>query len=65
MPNPELRGLVLTKSERIFVIALSYLFCAPVIYVNGKRLLNYFLTVRREVQAEEEEEQRAERRRRR
>lgn len=65
MPNPELRGLVLTKSERIFVIALSYLFCAPVIYVNGRRLLAYFLSTRRQVRGEAEAERQAERRRRR
>lgn len=37
-----LKGLELTKSERIIVVALSYLFCAPLIYANGKRLLAYF-----------------------
>ena len=62
MPNPELRGLVLTKSERIVVVALSYLFCAPLIYANGRKLLAYFLTTssdaRRQIRERREERQR-------
>jgi hypothetical protein len=62
MPNPELRGLVLSRSERIVVVALSYIFCAPLIYINGRRLLNYFLTSSSEAQRQEREERLARRR---
>lgn len=41
MPRSDLQGLILTRSERIIVVALSYLFCAPLIYHNGKLLLAY------------------------
>lgn len=63
MPNPELRGLVLTKTERVFIVALSYLFCAPLIYVNGKRLLTYLLATSAEARRQIRDEARAERRR--
>ena len=62
MPSPKLSGLVLTKSERIIVVALSYLFCAPLIYANGRRLLTYLLNThaeaRRQLQAERQERDR-------
>lgn len=64
MSNPELRGLVLTRSERLIVVAISYLFCAPLIYGNGRKLLSYvyriYLESRREIQQEREEERRRE-----
>lgn len=62
MPNPELRGLQLTRSERIIVVALSYLFCAPLIYVNGRRLINYFLTTSQEARRQARQERLARRR---
>ncbi|KAK4546062.1 hypothetical protein LTR36_002199 [Oleoguttula mirabilis] len=37
----DLNGLRLTRSERIIVVALSYIFCAPLIYANGKKLVQY------------------------
>lgn len=55
----ELTGLRLTRSERILVIALSYLFCAPLIYKNGKHLLIYIASLsaeaRRQVRREDQE----------
>jgi hypothetical protein len=62
MPNPELHGLTLTRGERIIVVALSYLFCAPLIYVNGRRLLNYFLTTSPEARRQARQERIARRR---
>ena len=61
MPNPDLQGLVLTKSERIIVVALSYLFCAPLIYSNGKKILAYLLITSAEARRQVREEQRQER----
>ena len=58
MPNPELRGLLLTRSERIIVIALSYLFCAPLIYANGRKLLSYLLSTSAEARRQVREERR-------
>lgn len=37
----DLHGLRLTRSERIIVVALSYIFCAPLLYKNGKKLVKY------------------------
>jgi len=41
MPDRTLTGLVLTRSERILVVALSYLYVAPLIFAHGKRILAY------------------------
>lgn len=53
----DLSGLRLTRSERIFVIALSYLFCAPLIYSHGKKLVLYIASLasdaRRQLREEE------------
>nr|POE63619.1 hypothetical protein CFP56_04522 [Quercus suber] len=38
----DLNGLRLTRSERIVVVALSYFFCAPLIYRNIKALLRHW-----------------------
>lgn len=62
MPRSDLQGLALTRSERIIVVALSYLFCAPLIYANGKRLLTYLLATsieaRRQLREERERQSR-------
>lgn len=63
MPNPDLDGLVLTKSERIVVFALSYLFCAPLIYANGRKLFHYLSSTPSEARRQAQEENGAERRR--
>lgn len=61
MPDPALNGLVLTKSERLVVVALSYLFCAPLIYANGKRLLSYILSTSAQARRQDWEEERHQR----
>lgn len=38
MSTERLTGLALTRTERIIVITLSYIFCAPVLYKNIKKL---------------------------
>jgi hypothetical protein len=68
--SDRLRGLKLTRSERIIVVTLSYIVTAPLIWANGKRLI-YFLTnlaaeARRQIREEDrqaEREQEQERRR--
>lgn len=61
MSTAHLHGLVLTKSERILVIAFSYLFCAPIIYNGARRLLAYLLATsaeaRRQVRTEQQRRQ--------
>ena len=63
MSNPELKGLRLTRSERLIVVALTYLWSAPVIYNNSKKLLVYIHAIwaeaRREVRQRREEETRS------
>ena len=63
----DLRGLQLTKSERIIVVALSYVFCAPLFWANGKKLVRFISQLsaeaRRQIQEEEEEGERREARR--
>jgi len=44
----DLNGLKLTRSERIIVVALSYLFCAPILYKNGKLFLQFLTGLSRE-----------------
>nr|POE51604.1 hypothetical protein CFP56_25811 [Quercus suber] len=60
-PMSDYNGLRLTRGERIVVVALSYLFCAPVVYRNTKALLRYLYilsaaTRRRRVRAAQERE---------
>ena len=62
MPSPALHGLQLNRSERIIVVTLSYLFCAPTIWINGKRILAYLLTTSSEARRRIREEQQARRR---
>lgn len=64
MPTPHLHGLALTKAERIIVVALSYIFCAPLLWANTKRLLSYVLATSAEAREQIREEEREERRRR-
>lgn len=56
--NSNFTGLALTRSERIIVVALSYLFTAPLIYANGKKLLNYLRQTAAEARRELDEEDR-------
>ena len=62
MPNPHYHGLALTKSERIIVVALSYIFCAPLIWLNTKKLLSHALATSAEAREQIQEEEREERR---
>jgi hypothetical protein len=68
MPDRNLTGLVLTRSERILVVALSYLYVAPLIFNRGKKILNFLRGTSREAQrqlaAEERLRRAAERRER-
>lgn len=64
MPSPHLVGLTLTKSERIIVVALSYIFAAPIIWGNTKRLLAYLFATSAEAREQIRREEREERRRR-
>ena len=65
MPSNDLTGLALTRSERIIVITLSYIFCAPLFYANGKRLWSYLRSTseeaRRQLREEDQDERRRER----
>lgn len=56
MSNPELRGLVLTRTERLIVVALSYLFCAPLVWTNGKKLISYIYGTTAEARRQVREE---------
>jgi hypothetical protein len=58
MTTRDLTGLALTRSERIVVIALSYIFVAPVIFANGKRLLFYLRAISQEARRQLNEEDR-------
>lgn len=51
-----LHGLRLTPSERILVVALSYVFCAPLFYANGRKLLQYLSTLAAEARRQIREE---------
>lgn len=57
MPDRDLTGLALTRSERIVVVALSYLYVAPLIYTRCKRIFNFLRgtsqEARRQLAAEE------------
>jgi len=63
----DLTGLKLSRSERIIVVALSYLFCAPLIYKNGKKLVQYLgglsQEAGRQLREEDRQRDRGERRR--
>lgn len=52
----DLDGLRLTRNERIVVVILSYIFCAPVIYKNGKALLQYVHQLSAEAREQSEED---------
>ncbi|KAH9825394.1 hypothetical protein Tdes44962_MAKER04234 [Teratosphaeria destructans] len=58
-----LAGLRLSKAERIVVVGLSYVFCAPLLWTNGKRLLRYFSGVASEARDQLRDEDQAARRR--
>lgn len=60
MTTDRLAGLSLTRSERIIVIALSYIFCAPVLYKNVKKLYNIVKQARRNVHDQERVRERRE-----
>lgn len=64
MPDTHLRGLALHKSERIIVVALAYIFCAPVIWANTRRLFSYLLATSNNAREQVLQEEREERRRR-
>lgn len=58
----DLTGLKLTRSERLLVVSLSYLFTAPLVYSNGKKLCGYlnalWAEARRQIREEDQLEQR-------
>lgn len=62
MPNRDLTGLVLTRSERILVVALSYLYVAPLIFAHGKRFLVFLLGTSQEARRQLADEERVRRR---
>lgn len=44
--STNLRGLALTRSERVIVIGLSYAWCTPMFYWFGERLWHYLRLLR-------------------
>ncbi|KAK4951754.1 hypothetical protein LTR10_009673 [Elasticomyces elasticus] len=58
MSSNTLQGIALTRSERIIIIALNYLWIIPSLYKNGRRLYNYlsssYVEARRRLQRERE-----------
>lgn len=68
MPDRDLTGLALTRSERIIVVALSYLYVAPLLFAHGKTLVNFLrgtsAEARRQLADEERVRRRTERRER-
>jgi hypothetical protein len=57
MPSDiRLAGLLLTKPERLGVLALSYLYCAPFVWSNGRKFLRYLYEAAREVRRQLREE---------
>ena len=63
MTTERLTGLALTRTERIVVITLSYIFCAPVLYKNVKKLYAYVKQVRGEARRQLDDEERVRERR--
>jgi len=62
MPDRDLTGLALTPSERILVVALSYLYVAPRILAHGKRIITFLLGTSQEARRQLADEERARRR---
>lgn len=62
MPNRDLTGLVLTRTERILVVALSYLYVAPLIFAHGKRILTFLRGTSQEARRQLADEERVRRR---
>jgi len=58
MTTERLTGLALTRSERIIVIALSYIFSAPVLYRHIKRIYNYAKQISDEARRQLDDEDR-------
>lgn len=58
MPDRNLTGLALTRSERILVVALSYLYVAPIIFARGKRILAFLRGTSQEAQRQVAAEER-------
>lgn len=56
MPTRDLTGLALSRSERIIVIALSYIYIAPTIFANGKKLFGYLQAISQEARRQLAEE---------
>jgi len=50
MPDRNLTGLALTRSERFIVVALSYLYVAPLIFARGKSILAFLRGTSQEAQ---------------
>lgn len=68
MPDRDLTGLVITRTERNIIIVLSYLYVAPILYAHGKTFLNFLrgssAEARRQLADEARVRRRAERRER-
>jgi hypothetical protein len=62
MPDRNLTGLALTRSERILVVALSYLYVAPRIFAHGKRIINFLRGTSQEARRQLADEERVRRR---
>lgn len=63
MSHDRLSGLRLTKTERLVVVALSYLFTAPVVWGYGRKLISYLVATFHETQRQLRAEDRDRRRR--
>lgn len=68
MPDRDLTGLALTPSERTLVVALSYIYVAPILFAQGKKLFTFLrgtsAEARRQLADEERVRRRTERRER-
>jgi hypothetical protein len=60
MPDSLQYGLALTRSERIIVVALSYIYTAPTLWGYGKRLLHYLYSTTAEARRQVREQRRRE-----
>lgn len=54
--SSNLDGLRLSKSERLIVVTLSYLFCAPLIWGTGRKLFQYLFITSQETRRQLREE---------
>ena len=63
MPDRDLTGLALTRSERLIVVALSYLYVAPLLFNQAKRFFTFIRGTSAEARRQLADEERVRRRR--